>query len=254
MKIEGYTVAEIAKILSLPYRTVQKRLQRSGIEPITTGTIYPFEALKTVEKMSIRGRPKKPKEDEMPATKTAYETEAREPPALYTAETAPAYGENVIDLSRFTGRREKNGVRFHGGEMVLLPYVGKAAAGVPIEVNEPTGYGVPFPKRHLKGKWQDYFTIGIYGTSMTEFGISDGDDVVIRKTSDPKPGKVMLIRHQGETTLKRLIVKETKEGEKYFLRWEDGSGREDPIEEDDDWEIQGEYHMSLLDFNERHGR
>jgi len=61
VKIEGYTVSEIAELLSLPYRTVQKRLQRSGIEPITTGTIYPKAAIEAVRNVPGKGRPPKPK-------------------------------------------------------------------------------------------------------------------------------------------------------------------------------------------------
>ena len=67
MKIDGYTVAEIAELSSLPYRTVQKRLQRSGIEPITTGTIYPKAALQAVLDVSKPGRPPKKPDPEPPA-------------------------------------------------------------------------------------------------------------------------------------------------------------------------------------------
>jgi hypothetical protein len=61
MKIEGLTIMEMAKILELPYKTVQKRIERSGIQPITTGTIYPKEALEVIRNVAPIGRPRKPK-------------------------------------------------------------------------------------------------------------------------------------------------------------------------------------------------
>jgi hypothetical protein len=64
MKIEGLTIMEMAEILELPYKTVQKRLERSGIQPITTGTIYPNEALEAIRNVAPVGRPKKPKDAE----------------------------------------------------------------------------------------------------------------------------------------------------------------------------------------------
>jgi hypothetical protein len=60
MEIKGLTIREMAEKLELPYKTVEKRLKRAGIEPITTGTIYPASALETIRDVRM-GRPvKKP--------------------------------------------------------------------------------------------------------------------------------------------------------------------------------------------------
>jgi len=59
MKIDGFTISELAERLELPYRTVQKRLKRAGIDPITTGAIYPKTALETLRKTTSPGRPPK---------------------------------------------------------------------------------------------------------------------------------------------------------------------------------------------------
>jgi predicted transcriptional regulator len=61
MKIDGYTISEMAELLGLPYRTVQKRLKRADIEPITTGAIYPKSALETIKDAPSPGRPPKAK-------------------------------------------------------------------------------------------------------------------------------------------------------------------------------------------------
>ena len=60
MTISGLTIQEIADALGIQYRTAQKRLQRSGIEPLTTGVLYPHEALEAVRGVPGKGRPRKP--------------------------------------------------------------------------------------------------------------------------------------------------------------------------------------------------
>jgi predicted ArsR family transcriptional regulator len=59
MKIDGYTVQEIADTLKISYTTAHKRLERLGIEPITTGAIYPKEALEAIRNVPGKGRPRK---------------------------------------------------------------------------------------------------------------------------------------------------------------------------------------------------
>jgi hypothetical protein len=66
VKIDGYSISELSVVLGLPYRTVQKRLERAGIEPITTGAIYPKSALETIKDSPGKGRPKKPALSETP--------------------------------------------------------------------------------------------------------------------------------------------------------------------------------------------
>ena len=63
MTVTGLTIQEIADALDIPYRTAQKRLQRSGIEPLTTGVLYPPEALEAVRAVAGKGRPKKQDSD-----------------------------------------------------------------------------------------------------------------------------------------------------------------------------------------------
>ena len=123
--------------------------------------------------------------------------------------------------------------------------MGKIAAGVPIEIGGFTGEGIPFPKLLLKGNWQDCFAVQVSGTSMTEVGINDGEYVLLKKAYEPKHNRIMLVRHEGDSTLKRIKIMETKEGrEEIELCWEDGSGHS-VVVDDDDYQIQGEYHMKM---------
>ena len=154
-------------------------------------------------------------------------------------EAPPPYGDDrVIDISRHAPK--KDGVRFMGWKMIMLPHMGKVAAGHPIEIIGFTGEGVPFPEPLLKGNKSEYFTVEIKGTSMTEAGIEDGDIAVIRKAGEPKQNKIMLVRHEGDSTLKRIKIKETKEGREVRLCWEDGSGHS-VLVDDDQYEVQGEF-------------
>jgi len=61
MCMEGLTLTEMAKALGLPQRTVERRVQRAGIRPLTHEALYPLDTMDKI-KDAKRGRPKKPKE------------------------------------------------------------------------------------------------------------------------------------------------------------------------------------------------
>ena len=193
------------------------------------------------------------KEENMPLAETAVRAEMESPEPLYVvkdegvadyiADPAPSYGERIIDITKYAPKREES-VRFTGWDIIVLPFMGKVAAGVPIEIGGFTGEGVPFPKQLLKGNWLDYFVVEISGTSMTEVGINDGEYVLLKKAYEPKHNKIMLVRHEGDSTLKRIKIRETKNGREVELCWEDGSGKS-VVVDDDDYQIQGEYHMKM---------
>lgn len=57
--MEGITIDEICKKLKLPFKTVEGRIQRAGIKPITRRALYPKDTLEKVKNIKM-GRPKKP--------------------------------------------------------------------------------------------------------------------------------------------------------------------------------------------------
>jgi hypothetical protein len=63
--MEGITINEICKKLNLPFKTVEARIQKTGIKPLTRQALYPFEILEKIKDVSM-GRPKK-----APAVKAA---------------------------------------------------------------------------------------------------------------------------------------------------------------------------------------
>jgi len=57
--MEGITLSEMAAILGLPQRTIERRVQRAGIKPLTKEAVYPFDTLERIRNVPGKGRPKK---------------------------------------------------------------------------------------------------------------------------------------------------------------------------------------------------
>jgi len=56
--MEGLVISEMAKILGLMPRTVERRIQRACIKPLTKEAVYPKDTLKKIKNIKM-GRPKK---------------------------------------------------------------------------------------------------------------------------------------------------------------------------------------------------
>jgi len=56
--MEGITIDEMCEKLKLPFKTVEGRIQRAGIKPITKQALYPLKTMEIIKDVSI-GRPKK---------------------------------------------------------------------------------------------------------------------------------------------------------------------------------------------------
>ena len=52
-------MTEMANELGLPPRTIERRIQRAGIKPITREAIYPLETLEIIRNNNRVGRPPK---------------------------------------------------------------------------------------------------------------------------------------------------------------------------------------------------
>jgi len=60
----GLTIDEMCDELGLPFKTVEARIQRAGIKPITRQALYSPETLEAIRNVSGKGRPKKAAEPE----------------------------------------------------------------------------------------------------------------------------------------------------------------------------------------------
>ena len=87
-----------------------------------------------------------------------------------------------------------------GGE---IPFLGKIAAGTPIEaLRDPTRYISVPPSMLGKG---NFYCLEVEGDSMINAGILDGDTVVIKRTDNADNGSIVVALVEGqEVTLKRL--------------------------------------------------
>jgi len=94
----------------------------------------------------------------------------------------------------------------NSNEPVLVPLMGRIAAGVPIEAiqNHTDTIGVP-PDMLTPG---EHFALEVRGDSMVEAGILDGDTVLIRRGDSAETGDIVVaLVDEEEATLKRLRKK-----------------------------------------------
>ena len=171
--------------------------------------------LKTIE--SVLGIPTVKPEPKATLEESLAALQRRGTKDSYTAESAPAYGEEDEE-------REQ------------IPYVWDIAAGPPIAIDEDRSETVAVPSR-LLGKGGRYYAATVRGGSMVEAGIRDGDLVLIRCADVPRDGAVQVVRYQDKSTLKRL---REVGGKGWELHYEDGSGRL-IFCASNDYEVQGEF-------------
>jgi hypothetical protein len=69
-EMNGLTINEMCEALKLPFKTVEARIQRSGIKPITRQAIYPPETLEIIKNIKM-GRPSKAKPEAQDKPKKA---------------------------------------------------------------------------------------------------------------------------------------------------------------------------------------
>ena len=55
--MQGLTIDEMCDALNLPFKTVEARIQRAGIKPITRQALYPENTLEKIKDVKM-GRPK----------------------------------------------------------------------------------------------------------------------------------------------------------------------------------------------------
>jgi repressor LexA len=86
---------------------------------------------------------------------------------------------------------------------VIVPMMGRIAAGTPISAIQSRSHSIPFPA-DMVGPG-DHFALEVRGDSMIEAGILDGDTVLIRKQDSADTGDIVVaLIDEEEATLKRL--------------------------------------------------
>ena len=89
-----------------------------------------------------------------------------------------------------------------GSGNILLPLVGRVAAGFPILATENVEKELSVDP-NLFTQRPDYL-LKVKGLSMRDAGILDGDLLAIKKTSEARNGQIVVARIDDEVTVKRL--------------------------------------------------
>ena len=91
----------------------------------------------------------------------------------------------------------------NSNEPVLVPVMGRIAAGTPVEAIQTHSHTIGVPPDMLSAG--EHFALEIRGDSMIEAGIFEGDTVLIRKTDSAESGEIVVaLIDREEATLKRL--------------------------------------------------
>lgn len=88
------------------------------------------------------------------------------------------------------------------GFQAQIPILGRVTAGVPILATENFDGYVNFPTVKENGRTDGLFALRVYGTSMVEAGILDGDLVIVEKTETADSGEIVVAMIEDEATVK----------------------------------------------------
>jgi len=118
-----------------------------------------------------------------------------------------------------------------GPSTVVLPLLGRVAAGRPIEaIAQPESIEVP--EVLLRG--EDNFALRVVGDSMVDEGIRDGDIVIVKRQRDAHDGQTVVALIGDDATIKQFH----RRGARIELRPANARMRSIMVDEDD-LQIQG---------------
>jgi repressor LexA len=87
-------------------------------------------------------------------------------------------------------------------ETVVMPVIGKVAAGVPITAQENVEGEFVLPASFTRSS--DGFMLRVQGDSMIDAAILDGDLIVVRPQRTANNGEIIVAMLEGEATVKRF--------------------------------------------------
>ncbi|MBL7156471.1 MAG: repressor LexA [Candidatus Pacebacteria bacterium] len=87
---------------------------------------------------------------------------------------------------------------------ILVPSLGTSSAGMPLEAIELIGEWETIPGNVEKLK-DEVFILKVYGDSMINAGIEDGDRVLVKAQKEFTSGDIVLAQIGGESTIKRFM-------------------------------------------------
>lgn len=117
-----------------------------------------------------------------------------------------------IDLLPAGARRDETGIGDEFPSPVMVPVVGRIAAGGPILAEERVEEVFPLPRR-LVGEGT-LFLLEVTGESMIDAAICDKDFVVVRQQATAENGEIVAAMIDGEATVKTF---QRKNGQVWLL-------------------------------------
>jgi len=91
----------------------------------------------------------------------------------------------------------------HHPDSVVMPIVGKVAAGMPITAQENLEGEFVLPTSFVP-RSSDAFMLRVQGDSMIEAAILDGDLILVRPQKTASNGEIVVAMLEGEATVKRF--------------------------------------------------
>ena len=95
-------------------------------------------------------------------------------------------------------------------ETIELPIVGRVAAGQPILAEQNIEDFLAISASFFKASENQLFMLKVYGESMVEIGINDGDYVVAKKQDTAENGDVVVAMIDGRATVKTFYRERTR--------------------------------------------
>lgn len=98
---------------------------------------------------------------------------------------------------------KKRTIKLPGAASMSIPLLGTVTAGIPITAVEEIEEYIPVT--NLRGSSRDYFALRVWGESMINAGILDGDIVIVRKTPTCRDGDIVVALIEDSATVKRFF-------------------------------------------------
>ena len=92
-------------------------------------------------------------------------------------------------------------------ESIVMPILGRVAAGVPITAQEDVEGEFVLPAAFAP-RASDQFMLRVQGESMIEAAILDGDLILVRPQKTASNGEIVVAMLEGEATVKRFYKEE----------------------------------------------
>jgi repressor LexA len=100
-------------------------------------------------------------------------------------------------------RALRSGVKAPVHDLVVMPILGKVAAGVPITAQEDIEGEFILPAGFVP-RGSDAFMLRVQGDSMADAAILDGDLILVRPQRHAENGEIVVAMLDGEATVKRF--------------------------------------------------